>query len=226
MLNCRTRKCFCTECYLQTYKLTIMGRLILCIAFSLLCFISSGQTDDALSKVRNVSQAKAFIKANPNTGAKLFTINSGIDTTEILIPLYGKKAGFTFRIDDVTYKILEVDSTLSFRASYIYLDGGQLTRKQVDSLRKEIISQYKAGTSFFDLVQLYNMDGNITGDTKWFAAGQMVKEFESAVRSHRKNDIFTVNTPGQNWYHVVLKTFDDTFIKTVTLIRAKSINGE
>ena len=63
------------------------------------------------------------------------------------------------------------------------------------------------------------MDGNITGDTRWFTENMMVKEFETAVRSHKKGDIFTVDTPSQNWYHVVLKTFDDTYIKKLIILK-------
>ena len=73
-----------------------------------------------------------------------------------------------------------------------------------------------------ELVQQYNMDGNITGDTKWFTENMMIKEFEEAVRSHKQGDIFTVDKPSQNWYHVVLKTHKDTYLKKLTLIRAKS----
>lgn len=136
--------------------------------------------------------------------------------------LYNKKIGFTFYIDNIAFKILSIDSTLSFRANYIYLNGDKFSKLQIDSLRQEIISKYKAGTNFFDLVQQYNMDGNFTGDTKWFTENMMVKNFEQAVRNHKKNEIFQVDTPEQNWYHVVLKTFDDTYIKKITLLKMKS----
>jgi hypothetical protein len=202
-----------------------MQRLIITIILFLFYSKLFGQIKiNDLSKIKTVSHAEEFNKTNPNAGVKIFYIESGSDTTEILLPLYTKKAGFTFSIDDISYKILEIDSTLSFRVSYIYLNGDVFSRNQIDSIRQEIISKYKEGTSFFELAQQYGMDGNTTGDTKWFPENMMVKEFENAVRSHKKNDIFTVDTPGKNWYHVVLKTFDDTFVKKVTLLRAKSGN--
>jgi parvulin-like peptidyl-prolyl isomerase len=102
------------------------------------------------------------------------------------------------------------------------LNGDKFSKLKIDSLRQEIISKYKAGTNFFDLVQQYNMDRNFTGDTKWFTENMMIKNFEQAVRNHKKNEIFTVDAPEQNWYHVVLKTFDDTYIKKVTLLKMKS----
>lgn len=200
-----------------------MTKQILTIALSLIFYISFGQTAISdLSKITSISQAEDFIIKNPKANGKIFAIQSSNDTSEIVVPLYSKKKGFTFKIDNSNFKILQVDSTISFRASYIYLNGDQLTKLQVDSLRSLIISKYKSGTSFIELAQIYNMDGNITGDTQWFTENMMVKEFEAAIRQHKKGDIFTVDTPSQNWYHVVLKTFDDTYIKKLTMIKTKS----
>ena len=200
-----------------------MTRQILTLALLLTFYYSFGQTTTInLSQVKTVSQAEAFIDKNPKAEGKLFTIESSIDTSEITVPLYHKKIGFSFKIDNYNFKVLQVDSTLSFRVSYIYLNGEQLSKAQIDSLRQEIITKYKSGVKFFELAQQYNMDGNITGDTRWFSENMMVKEFETAVRQHKKGDIFTVDTPSQNWYHVVLKTFDDTYIKKLTILRTKS----
>jgi hypothetical protein len=189
-----------------------------------MAFISFGQTKNELDKIETISQAKKFIKNHPNDDVKFLTINSGIDTSEIFLPLYNKSTGFTFNIDNDSYKILKIDSILSYRVNYIYFDGDQLSAKQIDSLRKDIISQYKEGANFFDLVQQYNMDANISGDTQWFTEGMMVKEFEDAVKRHKKGDIFIVDIPDNNWYHVVLKTFNDIYIKSATIL--KIMNSE
>jgi hypothetical protein len=143
----------------------------------LISLISTGQSVNDADKINTISQAKRFIAKYPKAGYKLLTINSGIDTSEILLPLYNKPPGSIFHIDSDSYKILQLDSTLSFRVHYIYLDGSQLSSKRIDSLRKEVISRYKGGANFFDLVQQYNMDANISGDTNWFTEGMMVKEF-------------------------------------------------
>jgi hypothetical protein len=169
-----------------------------------------------------MSEAETFIKANPSNEGRLFIIDSGSDTSELFLPLYTKKIGFTFSIGNVDFKILQMDSTMSFRVNYIYLNGEQLSKDTIDILRREIISKYKAGESFSDLVQQYSMDGSINGDTKWFTEGMMVKGFEDAVKTHRQGDIFIVDTPENHWYHVVLKTYNNTFIKRVTLIKIKS----
>ena len=177
-----------------------------------------------LAAINTVAQAEDFITLNPKLEGKLFEIESKTDTAEILLPLYGKRAGYTFRIDDLSYKIISIDSFLAFRVSYIYLSGEEYSKHEADSLRGEIILKYLNGTSFPELAIQYNMDGNITGDTKWFPEKMMVRDFEAAVKQHKKNDIFTVDTPAQNWYHVVLKTYDDTIIKKLKIIKIKSGN--
>ncbi len=200
-----------------------MAKHILTISLFLFYSFAFGQSkQNDLSKIKTISQAETYISANPKSDSKIFTIESSTDTTEIDKPIYSKRIGFTFYIDKVGFKILNIDSTLSFRANYIYLDGNKFSKKQIDSLRQEIISKFKTGTSFFDLVQQYNMDGNFNGDTKWFTENMMVKSFEEAVKAHKKNEIFTVDTPEQNWYHVVLKSYDNTYIKKVTLLKTKS----
>jgi hypothetical protein len=205
-------------------QLCKMAKHILTISLFLMYSFSFGQNkQNDLSKIKTVSQAETFISANPKSDGKIFTIESSTDTTEIDKSIFSKKSGFIFYIDKVAFKILSIDSTLSFRANYIYLDGSKFSKNQIDSLRKEIISKFKTGTSFFDLVQQYNMDGNYNGDTKWFTENMMVKSFEEAIKTHKKNEIFTVDTPEQNWYHVVIKSFDNTYIKKVTLLKTKSI---
>lgn len=85
-----------------------------------------------------------------------------------------------------------------------------INRREIDSLRPLIIKKYKAGTSFENLVEKYNMDGNSKkGDLGWFKTKKMVPEFESAVRNHKKGDIFFVDVNAPKWHYVVLKTFDD-----------------
>lgn len=200
-----------------------MTRIFLTMTLSILSSIVNGQINIAeLSKIKTLSQAETYIDSNPKANAEIFTLESSTDSAKSFIPLYSKKIGFTMRIDKYRYKILEIDSTLSFRVNYIFLSGDKYTKKQADSIRNQIIKEYNAGNDFLKLVRKYNMDGNITGDTHWFTTKRMVERFERAVRSHKKGEIFTVDTPEENWYHVVLKSFDDTYIKKVTVLKILS----
>ena len=106
--------------------------------------------------------------------------------------------------------------------NYIYLDGDKFTKSEIDSLRQSIINKYNNGVSFLELSAKYNMDGNLFGDTKWFTKNMMVSEFEEAVIKHKKNDIFIVDKPDYKWYHIVLKTYADTYIKTLTFLKVNS----
>lgn len=47
------------------------------------------------------------------------------------------------------------------------------------------------------------------GDLDWFNEDVMHQTFVNAIKKHKKNDIFIVDIPEENWYYVVLKTYDD-----------------
>ena len=179
-------------------------------------------TMDLLAPVNTLEQAKSFIASHPKLEGKLFMLDSGNDTMEIAVPLYEQKPGYSFQVGNYSYKIISIDSALASRATYVYLDGEKYSRIEINQLRKQIIAKYKAGAPFDDLVTEYNMDGNRTGDPGWFTKGMMVQEFETAVRAHKKNDIFTIDIPDRNWYYVVLKTFDETYIRKLTLLKIRN----
>jgi parvulin-like peptidyl-prolyl isomerase len=199
-------------------------RKLLFTAFGLILILNvSGQvTAGKLAAIKTVQQAKELISSSPKSEAELFTITSDKDTSGITLPLFDKKPGHVFSIDEFTYKILEADSYPEFRVSFIYLDGNQLPLATIDSLRSEILSKYKSGTYFYDLARAYTMDGDHNGDLGWFGENVMVKEFEVAIRKHKKLDIFPVDIPARKWYYVVLKTYDDRVVKKLTILRVKS----
>lgn len=190
--------------------------VLLCLGWQFMAFSQSYQ--DILSKIKTEEDAVAFIQTNSKYQPKLFKIATLNDSSLITRQIASQKSGFIFTIGQKAYKLLRVDSQLVFRASYLFLDGNQMEKSSVDSIRQLIINRYLSGTAFIELVQEYNMDGNPTGDTFWFQEGQMVKTFEDAVRNHSKGDIFMVDTPDYGWYHVVLKTQADSHSKTLVLL--------
>ncbi|MEM9078228.1 MAG: peptidylprolyl isomerase [Bacteroidota bacterium] len=126
---------------------------------------------------------------------------------------------------DITYVyyFFQVEEFEEYRASYIYLDGTKLSKSEVDSIRPIIIENFKSGISFEDLNEKYNMDPNPNkGDLGWFPGGQMMSDFEKAVKEHRLNEIFTVDIPEKNWYYVTLKTFKNRINKKRTYVKIKS----
>jgi parvulin-like peptidyl-prolyl isomerase len=128
------------------------------------------------------------------------------------------RKGDIVKIENITYKILDTGAMKIFRVSYIYLDGSQLSLESIDSIRKEIISKYKKGVSFEALAEQYTMDGNTAGDTGYFGENMMVAEFEDAIRQHKRGDVFTVDIPSHNWYHVVKKTYADQVYKGIKVL--------
>lgn len=120
------------------------------------------------------------------------------------------------------YKLLEAKESREFRARYIYLNGDKLTKDELDSTRTLIIAKYNSGAEFTDLVKMFTMDGNTKGgDLGWFHEGAMVNEFETAMRDHKKGDIFYIDVVDNKWFYVTLKTHDDKVKRTFDLIKVK-----
>lgn len=191
--------------------------------YCLICLSSLGQNlGKQLKKIHTVEEANTFIKSTPNVEGELLTINSAIDSNELSKKILALKKGQTFSEANYIYKLIEIKTIPSFRASYIYLDGNKVSKKSIDSLRSIIISKYNNGTSFIDLVKEYNMDSNPNGDLGWFTEGAMVKEFEMEVRKHKLNDIFTIDIPSNKWYYVTLKTFETRNTKKLIVLKIKS----
>jgi parvulin-like peptidyl-prolyl isomerase len=200
-----------------------MRQIFLTISSSIFFLSTFGQiTAKELAEIKTIEQANQLINSSPKPDARLFTITSDKDTSDITLPLFDKKVWYSFSIDSFTYKIIESSSYPEFRVSYIYLDGSQLSTKAIDSIQAEILKKFRNGVYFFDLVKEYTMDGNPNGDLGWFKENIMVKEFEIAVKHHKKNDIFTIDIPEKKWYYVTLKTFDDRVIKKLTILKVKS----
>jgi parvulin-like peptidyl-prolyl isomerase len=130
--------------------------------------------------------------------------------------------GDVFSVGYVTYKAIESQETVNYRANYIFLDGSTLSPTQVDSMRKLILKKYADGASFDQLSDQYTMDGNTThGDTGWFFGVEMLpKEFQDAVAAHKLGDIFAVDVSEKQWHYIVKKTYDDQIKKEMTILKA------
>ena len=142
-----------------------------------------------LRPVNTIAAAEKFIKDHPLLNGELVSLYENKDTGDFDKELLQQPAGFIFFRGDHAYKLITRDTARSFRVSYIYIDGRQFGKPEADSIRKEIIKKYKAGIPFAELISQYNMDPS-SGDVGWFKEKMMVPEFESAVRSHKKGDIY------------------------------------
>lgn len=121
-------------------------------------------------------------------------------------------------------KLRPISSSVSFancklmRVSYVYLDGSKLNMEEISALREKIIADYNRGVSFATLANTNTMDNAKDGDLGWFEEGQMEKSFQDEILKHKKGEVFTVDIPANNWFYVVLKTFDDMEKTKITYI--------
>jgi parvulin-like peptidyl-prolyl isomerase len=177
---------------------------------------------EKFQKIGTVQEAQAFIDANAALKPAILHITYEKDTLPFDRRLLRQKKGDIFSVGYVTYKVLESNETVKYRANYIFLDGSTLSPTQVDSLRKLILKKYGEGVTFDQLSDQFTMDGNTThGDTGWFFGEEMMpKEFQDAVLAHKTGDIFPVDVSEKQWHYIVKKTYDDQLKKEMTILRA------
>ena len=177
---------------------------------------------EKFQKITTVQQAQQYIDANPELKPALLQLSAGKDSSLIDKRLLRQKKGDIFSVGYVTYKIIEATESVKYRASYVFLDGGSLSKPQIDSLKKLIVQKASAGTPFAQLSDQYTMDGNTThGDTDWFFGEySFPKEFQDAVQAHKTGEIFFVDVPEKQWYYVVKKTYDDDLKKDITVLKS------
>ncbi|MEL1252414.1 peptidylprolyl isomerase [Flavobacterium sp. DGU38] len=193
------------------------------------CFLSLGlyaqNIQDQLKQITTFEEAQKFIQENQNFDIEFLSSIPEIETDEFAKKLLTVKTGDVFSDTDFTYKILSKRKILAFRVSYIYLDGNTLSIKEINKTRTKILEEYKNGKSFIILAKNHTMDSSNDGDLGWFTEGMMVPAFESAIKSHKKNDVFKVDIPDKEWYYVVLKTFDDKEVEELSFFKIRnSIN--
>ncbi len=113
------------------------------------------------------------------------------------------------------YKIsgIKQDSVFSMRASHILIrpEGAtNLDSSNAQIKANDVLKRIKGGEDFAKLAQEFGTDGTKDrgGDLGWFPEGQMVKEFNDAVKNGKKGDQFVLKT--QFGYHVIKITEDKT----------------
>lgn len=195
--------------------------LILLLFAGLSTFAQQTLTEK-FQKINTVAEAQQFIEANAAIKPALLHLSYAKDSSLIDKRLLRQSQGDIFSVGYVTYKVLEAKETVNYRASYIFLDGTTLTMPQIDSLKKLVQEKYAAGATFNQLSDQFTMDGNTThGDTGWFFGEEMMpKEFQDAVKNHKKGDIFYVDVSEKQWHYIVKKTYDDDDKKEITVLRA------
>ena len=127
------------------------------IAFLLFSIGSFGQSSikKNLESINSMEEAEQFVQSHPKLQPTIKIHNSQIDTSSIDQKLYQLKTGEILSIGNCTYKIISDTLEYAFKASYIFLDGSILSKDAIDSLRKVILQQYVAGTTFEQLADKF-----------------------------------------------------------------------
>lgn len=196
-------------------------RIVLLVLAIFIRFTSNGQTlnevKSTLAKVEHFGQIEQLKINNPNwiIYDDKTMYSDSIDFPHIINAKVGdiviKK--FNSKSPDYLLKILEEKNEELCKVKYIYLNGNEFSKFQIDSLRTIILNRFYLGESFEVLAGKYTMDSNPTGELDWFPKGVMVDEFDNAVRKRIKEELFTVDVESKKWYYVVLKTNDNRFEK-------------
>lgn len=195
----------------------------LLIALSLLILIDVPKVRKDLQAITTQQQAKAYLSSSGLKG-RIMELDQLQDSSAIAIRLFNLKAGDIIEqsaADASTtylYKLLSVAESPADRVQYIYFDGSKLAKKSIDSIRAVVMNKLKGGASFTSLAKEYSMDQNARrgGDSGWFDKDSFVGGFVTAVRSHSKGDVFTVDIPAQKWYYVVHKSHNAIRRKKIT----------
>jgi parvulin-like peptidyl-prolyl isomerase len=184
--------------------------------------LHSQSIENKLDNIKTIEEAEKFVVDNPELTPEIFTVSPEMDTVNVPAHFKTFKVGHILNEGGNIFKVISVNKGKAFRVSYVYLDGSKLSISEINKLRPQIISQYKKGTPFSDLAKKYTMDGNVTGDLNWFTEGMMVPEFESAVKNHKKGELFTVDIPEKKWYYVTFKTHEDKEMTEITMLKVKN----
>lgn len=175
-------------------------KIVLLLAFSTL----NAQKID-LSSLNSVADAEEFIKRD----STVFALVDYITTTKDSLTYYQSQLQQRGKSENI--KFLESKSIVAIKVNYIFFDGTKLSKKAIDSKRKEILDMFKNGSTSDDLVAQFTMDHNIKlgGNFGWMDELNVEPTFREAVKKHKKGDVFTVDVPELNWFYIVFKLFDD-----------------
>ncbi len=196
--------------------------LVLLMALMSASLVAQQTVTEKFQKITTMEQAQDYIKANPELKPAILELSYGKDSALIDKRLLRQNKGDVFSVGYVTYKVIDVKESVMFRASYIFLDGGSLTKQEIDSLKKLIVQKANAGEPWDKLSDKYTMDGNKThGDTDWFYGPySFPEEFQNAVQKQKVGDIFFVEVSDKQWYYIVKKTYADQITKDIKVLRS------
>lgn len=85
---------------------------------------------EQFQKITTVAQAEQYVNADANKALKpaILKLSYGKDSSLIEKRLLRQNKGDVFSVGYVTYKVIEATDTVTYRSSYVFLDGTSLSR--------------------------------------------------------------------------------------------------
>ena len=197
--------------------------LLVALLFSITISAQDAQVKD-FDSIVNMKEAKEYMKENKSEKNKIVTFNEAKHQTGLALELY--KSGRAIVKSDTEktkYKVIEKVTTTNYRVSYIFFDGLKMSISQINATRDKILTKYKEGTPFSQLAKQYSMDDNANhgGDLGWFEKGVTHPTFEAEIADsiYKIGDVFSIDIVQNQWYYVVLKTFDPKEVQEVKVLK-------
>lgn len=203
--------------------------LFFTILFTYSTYSQESLTRD-LDSILNIDQAEMYLANNPSKGSKLISFNEEKHKTTLAKDLF-ERGRSTIESDfKIThYKVVESNTALHYRVSYIFLDGEKLSKSEIQSISSLIMSKHAIGVPFNKLAKQYSMDINARrgGDTGWVKQGSFDPKFEDTAINSPLNvgDLVTLNISDNQMYYVILKTHDIKYIKEIQALKIVEQKG-
>lgn len=113
----------------------------------------------------------------------------------------GEVIGPVSRGDETQCLILRGDTVSEWQARVREIYLGYVDSTEAKRIFNQVLTDLKKGRKFSKCAQELSKDGAAGngGDLGWFGPGMMVPDFEKAVLSHKKGDVFLVHTAEFGW---------------------------
>jgi len=189
-----------------------MNKIILIIILSL-SYISNAQEkiqyEKLIQTINNQKEVDSLQLLHPNISIVKFSHSSS--DKNLNKNIVSMNVGQIIMNKDSSYlKLLSKETIKEYKVKYIFLDANRLKKNEFKKTQKKILAELKEGISFSEIANKYSMDPRKNnGDLGWFPEGRMVENFETAIKNHKKDEIFQASDPERNWFFTIKKTHNE-----------------
>lgn len=205
-----------------------MYKFLIFIAF--ISFSVTAQTglhlESELDSINTSESAESFLKTHTDIKGKVLTFNKEKHKSTLAKDLFalskGGKKSYKTSIGTTHYKVIDRNDVLHYRVSIIEFDTKKWSATEIESMRSSIIASYTSGDKPFEyFAKIYSIDRskNTGGDLGWLKKDEKNPEFETAVNTHQKSDLFSLDDASTGKSYIILKTEDWTPLEEITLLK-------